>query len=497
MTSTSPHIITDRQETSAGQISITEPELLRIIFNNTTDIELIFSINSILANNSNSELYIPPIQPTPYNEANPESYNPLVTYPSMSMPTNTDIYIYYTGGSASSSGTARTFVIRFGEQTPETPPPQPTGPNATAIVEAKRVELTDYLSSDYVNLSGYNAVSKQQVEYIRNTLSVEIMNAETELLSGINNLSGIVMTLSDALSTRIDTLSGEVKTLSGALSTRIDTLSGEVMTLSGALSTRIDDLSGEVKTLSGALSTRIDDLSGEVIALSGALSTRIDTLSGEVMTLSGALSTRIDTLSGEVMTLSGALSTRIDTLSGEVIALSGALSTRIDTLSGNLLSGVTDIRNIVNTKINQFLSNDNASTVIDSITELLSNNYPDKIDSIYELETLISGLQGGDLSIITNNVTTLSNTLNDIKDRYFRRQGDTVSGDTFFANGGNTTMNIDVIQDKVNASNMTVSGYFYMDDKWRIYMDDNGNELRFQYSANNFVGDTKDIVMKI
>jgi hypothetical protein len=391
MTSTSPHIINTIPETSQGQISINVNDLSELIkdilyiSSGVDDIDLItiFDItannNSLLTGNGNDLIQVP----TNTNIKISISYD-IEDQP----PVNEEVFIIYVPPAA-----------------------EPTGPDATAIVEAKRVELTDYLSSDYVNLSGYNAVSKQQVEYIRNTLSVEIMNAETDLLLGINTLSGIVMTLS------------------------------------GDLSERIDYLSGEVKTLSGALSERIDTLSGEVIALSGALSTRIDTLSGEV------------------------------------IALSGALSTRIDTLSGDLISGLNDMKVYVDDKFQFLISN--TSPAIDSINDLLSNA-TQTIDSINDIMQIINDLETGDVANIMNNINTLSNQLETVKVDYFSKAGGTVSGNTFFVSGGNTTLDIDVVENKVKASNVTVSGYFYMNNKWRMKLADNGTELRFEYSNDQF-----------
>jgi hypothetical protein len=202
-----------------------------------------------------------------------------------------------------------------------------------------------------------------------------------------------------------------------------------------------------------------------------------------VFTLSGALSKRIDLLSGEVMTLSGALSKRIDLLSVDVMTLSNNLSTRIDKLSGDLTSEINIMRGYVDEKFRFLLSNDTAA--IDSINDLLSNATT-AIDSIHDLENLISGLQKGDVSNIINNISTLENELETVKVDYFSKAGGTVSGNTSFVYGGKTTMNINVVENKVNASNMTVSGYFYMNNKWRMKLADNGEELRFEYSSQQF-----------
>jgi hypothetical protein len=209
-------------------------------------------------------------------------------------------------------------------------------PSGNAIIDVARVELTEYKIADFANLDQYNAVSKQQVEWVRDLLSGDLATEVDALNTAIDalqsELSGDIFVAQTEIQAQIDTLSGDLETLSGIVETNRSDLSGDILELTNIVISNYNDLSGKITTLSGLHKILDDKVDAEFSELSGFVNQQIVDLVGGAEVNFDTLheiAEYIKLLSGDlannVVTQQSNLTTEVDNLSGVLDALSGRM----------------------------------------------------------------------------------------------------------------------------------------------------------------------------
>jgi ABC-type transporter Mla subunit MlaD len=299
-------------------------------------------------------------------------------------------------------------------------------PSGNIIIEAARVELTDYQSSVLASLNQYNAVSKQQVEFIRDDLSGDILS-QAETLSGDVNtletdLQNLLLNVENALEAEINELSGQVFELSGTVVADLSALSGSIESLSGDVKANYDDLEAKIAELSGLTDALDQDVDAKLSTLSGFAKLRIDQVVNNA-------DSALDTLKE--------IETYLKSLSGEMKETLEQQQTDVS----NDIASLNQTKNTLSGEIDRDFFRKQGGQVWGNTTFRVTDNSKDS-----HLTVDFSG----------NKVNMPSNTVIDAT--------------------------------KFETDRLDFDDYFYLGDdlKWRINPDPEGQFIAFEYSEQNF-----------